>query len=104
MRHHHQCGGNYTKLVPEKVWAHFKDCYYKLLRISAHEYPRLRNSTEIVDGLVELVVLCDAAQGMVITVYITHPMTISRTATMIRSKGYLCSDSMTLPRRELAMM
>ena len=69
MRHHHQCGGNYTKLVPEKVWAHFKDCYYKLLRISAHEYPRLRNSTEIVDGLVELVVLCDAAQGMVITAY-----------------------------------
>ena len=54
---------DYNTAVPETMWQHFIDCYMEMLKCSVYKYPRLRFWKEITDGLLQLIILVDAADG-----------------------------------------
>ena len=97
-------GGVYEGRVPNELWEHFISCFMEILKAAQYQYPRLRHADLIHDGLLILITVLDAAQGQILYCYLSHPMETGRSINNILGKGYLCSETQTIPQKELGVL
>ena len=72
----------------------------EILKAQQYSYPRLRFADQIQDGLLTLITCVDAAQGIQIYCYLTHPMATGRSVNLYLGKGFLCNIGQAFPKRE----